>query len=158
FRPLTTGEALLAIATAIALSWLTYKFIERPIRSGRLGGARTALAGMTAVAAAAALALWAPPQLPKDIASLVDVHTGAAEWQVRRGMLKDGDKDFARDCIEQKRPLLALLGDSTAGALMPGLRHLQSRAQFGIAQFTVSSCQPLLAPAAFGMTDACLNR
>jgi hypothetical protein len=73
-------------------------------------------------------------------------------------MLNDGDKDFAPECVEGKRPLIALLGDSTAGALMPGLRHLQSRAQFGIAQFTVSSCQPLLSATAFGMTEACLGR
>jgi peptidoglycan/LPS O-acetylase OafA/YrhL len=158
FRPLTTDESLLAIATATVLAWLTYLLIERPIRFGRLGGAKTALAGMAAVAIAAVVALWVPSQLPKDIASLVDVHTGTPEWQIGRCMLNEGDKDFAPDCIERKRPLIALLGDSTAGALMPGLRHLQSRVQFGIAQFTVSSCQPLLAATAFGMTEACLSR
>ena len=158
FRPLTTGESLLAILAATALAWLTYQFIELPIRSGRMGGSKTALAGMAAVAIAAVVALWVPPRLPKDIAALVDVHTGTPEWQIGRCMLNEGDKDFAPDCIEHKRPLVALLGDSTAGALMPGLRHLQSRAQFGIAQFTVSSCQPLLAATAFGMTDACLSR
>ena len=158
FRPLTTGESVLAIVAATALAWLTYQFVERPIRSGRMGGARTALAGMAAVAAAAAVALWVPPQLPKDIAALVDLHPGAPEWQIGRCMLNEGDKDFAPDCVEQGRPLVALLGDSTAGALMPGLRSLQSRMHFGIAQFTVSSCQPLLAATAFGMTDACLSR
>ena len=99
---------------------------------------------MAAVAVAAVVALWVPPQLPKDIAALVDVHTGTPEWRIYRCMLNEAYQDFAPDCIEHKRPLLALLGDSTAGALMPGLRHLQSRAQFGIAQLTVSSCQPLL--------------
>jgi peptidoglycan/LPS O-acetylase OafA/YrhL len=158
FRPLTTGESLLAIATATVLAWLTYLLIERPMRFGRLGGAKTALAGMAAVAIAAVVALWVPSQLPRDIASLVDVHTGTPEWQIGRCMINEGDKDFAPDCIERKRPLIALLGDSTAGALMPGLRHLQSRVQFGIAQFTVSSCQPLLAATAFGMTEACLSR
>jgi peptidoglycan/LPS O-acetylase OafA/YrhL len=157
FRPLTTGETLAAIAVAVVLSWLTYQFIERPIRAGRMGGLRTALAGMAAVAVAAIVALWAPPQLPKDIAALVDVHTGTAEWRSDTCMLNQPYQDFAPDCIEHKRPLLALLGDSTAGALMPGLRHLQSRAQFGIAQLTVSSCQPLLDATARGMTDACLN-
>jgi peptidoglycan/LPS O-acetylase OafA/YrhL len=158
FRPLTAGESLIAIVAAIALAWLTYQFVERPIRSGRIGGSKTALAGMAAVAAAAVIALRMPPQLPKDVAGLVDVHPGAPEWQIGRCMLNEGDKDFAPNCIEHKRPLIALLGDSTAGALMPGLRHLQSRAQFGIAQFTVSSCQPLLAATAFAMTDACLSR
>src|ERR1700759_4320704 len=158
FRPLTTAESLLAIAVAIALAWLTYQFVERPIRAGRLGGARTALSGMAAVAVAAAVALWVPPQLPKDIAALVDVHTGTPEWRNDRCMLNQAYQDFAPDCIEHKRPLLALLGDSTAGALMPGLRHLQSRVQFGIAQLTASSCQPLLDARARGMTVMCLER
>ena len=158
FRPLTTGESLGAIAAAILFSWLTYQFIERPVRSGRMGGARTALSGMVAVAVAAAVALWVPPQLPRDIAALVDVHTGTPEWRSDRCMLNQPYQGFAPDCIEHKRPLLALLGDSTAGALMPGLRHLQSRAQFGIAQLTVSSCQPLLDATARGMTVACLGR
>jgi len=35
-------------------------------------------------------------------------------------------------------------GDSTAGALVPGLRSLQQARQFGLAQFTISSCPPLL--------------
>ncbi len=158
FRPLTTGESLGAIAAAVLLSWLTYQFIERPIRAGRMGGARTALSGMAAVAVAAVVALWVPPQLPKDIAALVNIYTGTAEWRSDTCLLNQPYQDFAPDCVEQKRPLLALLGDSTAGALMPGLRHLQSRVPFGIAQFTVSSCQPLLTTKAFGMTDTCLAR
>ncbi len=158
FRPLTTGESLCAIAAAVLLSWLTYRFIERPIRASRMGGARTALAGMAAVAVAAVVALWAPPQLPKDIAALVNVSTGTAEWRSDTCLLNQPYQDFTPDCIEQKRPLLALLGNSTAGALMPGLRHLQLRAQFGLAQFNVSSCQPLLTAEAYGMTDICLAR
>jgi peptidoglycan/LPS O-acetylase OafA/YrhL len=158
FRPLTTAESLLAIAIATALAWLTYRFVERPIRSGQWGGAKTALAGMAGVAAAAVIALGTTPQLPKDILALIDVHPGSPEWQIGRCMLNEGSKDFAPDCAEQRRPLMALLGDSTAGALMPGLRDLQSRAPFGIAQFTVSSCQPLLTATAFGMTDSCLGR
>jgi len=158
FRPLTTGESLLAIVIATAFAWLTYRFVERPIRSGQWGGAKTALAGMSGVTVAAVLALGMTPQLPKDILALIDVHPGSPEWQIGRCMLNEGSKDFAPDCVEQKRPLMALLGDSTAGALMPGLRELQSRAQFGIAQFTVSSCQPLLTATAFGMTESCLGR
>jgi len=158
FRPLTMWESLLAILAATALAWLTYHFIERPIRSGRMGGSKTALAGMAAVATAAVVVLWAPPPLPKDIAALVDVHPGAPESRIDQCMLNREYQDFTPDCIEHNRPLVALLGDSIAGALMPGLRALQSRAPFGIAQLTVSSCQPLLSATAYNMTDACLGR
>jgi hypothetical protein len=37
-----------------------------------------------------------------------------------------------------------LWGDSTASALMPGLRRAARVRQFGIAQFTLSACVPLL--------------
>jgi hypothetical protein len=47
--------------------------------------------------------------------------------------------------VDSMRPLIAIWGDSTAGALVPGFRKLQETEQFGLAQFTVSSCQPLLA-------------
>jgi len=55
------------------LAWLTYRCVERPIRSGQWGGAKTALAGTAGVTAAAVLALGMTPQLPKDILALTDV-------------------------------------------------------------------------------------
>jgi hypothetical protein len=123
-----------------------------------MGGARTALTGMAAVAAAAVVAPWLPPQLPKDIAALVDIHTGAPEWRSDRCMLNRADEDFGPECFEHKRPLLAVLGDSTAGALMPGLRYLQSRTQFGVTQLNASACQPLLVATARWTTEACVRR
>jgi hypothetical protein len=45
-------------------------------------------------------------------------------------------------------------GDSTAGALVPGLRDLQSRTPFGLAQLTANSCQPLLSSAVFPTCQA----
>ncbi len=43
-----------------------------------------------------------------------------------------------------RRPLIFVWGDSTAGALLPGLRKAQETNDFGIAQFTSSSCVPAL--------------
>ena len=52
---------------------------------------------------------------------------------------------FADDCVDRnRRPLILLWGDSTAGALMPGLRKAQEARGFGIAQFTASSCIPAI--------------
>jgi len=52
---------------------------------------------------------------------------------------------FAADCAEpNRRPLVFVWGDSTAGALLPGLRKVQETRNFGIAQFTSSSCIPAL--------------
>src|SRR5260370_40809141 len=52
---------------------------------------------------------------------------------------------FADDCVDRgRRPLILVWGDSTAGALMPGLRKAQESRAFGLAQFTASSCIPAL--------------
>jgi peptidoglycan/LPS O-acetylase OafA/YrhL len=160
FRPLTTNETVLSVVAATVLAWLTYEVIERPIRSGKSGGAKTALAGVAAVTISAAIALRMPPQLPPDVSRLVDVPLGSpTESQMHQCMvmLTAGDRGFSDACIERQRPLIAVLGDSTAAALVPGLRDLQLRHRFGIAQFAMAGCQPLIVKA-FGVTDDCLRR
>jgi hypothetical protein len=53
------------------------------------------------------------------------------------------ETSFAEDCADRnQRPLIMVWGDSTAAALMPGLRKVQETRNFGIAQFTSSSCIP----------------
>ena len=56
---------------------------------------------------------------------------------------EQGVAEHAESCIEDKRPLVFLWGDSHAGALYPGLVELQKKASFGIAQMTSSGCPPL---------------
>ena len=48
FRELTRLESFSVLLVAAALAWLTYELLELPVRRGRLGGVKTALAGMTA--------------------------------------------------------------------------------------------------------------
>ncbi|MEO6380830.1 MAG: SGNH hydrolase domain-containing protein [Nitrobacter sp.] len=72
-------------------------------------------------------------------------------------MLLDADDQFASDCSDKKRPLIAVWGDSTAAALTPGLRHAQKQRNFGLAQFTVSSCPPLLVNV-HSMSELCIER
>jgi hypothetical protein len=50
----------------------------------------------------------------------------------------------APQCIEQKRPMIFLWGDSHAASLYPGLARLQQTHNFGITQLTQSDCPPLL--------------
>ena len=47
-------------------------------------------------------------------------------------------------CLENKRPLIALWGDSHASSLYPGLRKLQIEEEnFGIIQLTAAGCAPI---------------
>jgi lysophospholipase L1-like esterase len=85
------------------------------------------------------------PRLPDAIAQLISTPPRGATWRVHECMLLDTDtNEFFPDCADNKRPLVAIWGDSTAAALVPGFRELQKSNEFGLAQFTVSSCQPVL--------------
>ena len=141
------------------LAWLTYRMVERPIRFGRISFVTPLLACMGALAAAALVpALGYGPTLPEPVVRLMRLPGAEEGLRVHECLLLDSDTDdFLPDCIEQKHPLIAVWGDSTASALIPGLRKLQKTADFGIAQFTVSSCPPLLTRSN-SMTDLCLQR
>ena len=146
FKPLTDLERGLVIALTFFLAWLTYKFVERPIRFGRIRFAKPLIACMAALALAALVpALGYGPALPDPISRMITVLNPQEGLRVGDCMLSDGAKvKFSPSCVDQKYPLVAIWGDSTAAALVPGFRSLQASRNFGIAQFTVSSCPPLL--------------
>jgi hypothetical protein len=53
---------------------------------------------------------------------------------------------FDSNCIEPgDKPLLFLWGDSTAAALLPGLKQAQATAPFRLAHFAAPACAPVLA-------------
>jgi peptidoglycan/LPS O-acetylase OafA/YrhL len=159
FKPLTDLERGLVVALTFMLAWLTYRLIERPIRFGRRSFVAPLVACMGALAVAALVpALGYGPTLAESIVRLITLPDVEAGLRVHECMLLDSDKnDFLPNCVDQKRPLIAVWGDSTASALVPGLRELQKTADFGIAQFTVSSCPPLLVRSN-SMSDLCLER
>jgi len=156
-RPLTPAETIIALGAALGLAWITYQWIERPIRFRRHGAVALPLAGMAAISAVALTAMLFPPQLPSAIQHLLMLPPVGEGMRVHACMLNDDDRDFAPDCIEHKRPLIAIWGDSTAGALVPGFQRLQSQHPFGLAQLTVSSCPPLLVKS-YNVSDNCLSK
>ena len=148
-RALTSLELAGLVALAFALAWLTYEFIEKPVRSGRFAaGTKAALAGMAATAACAVAVLAMPPRFPDEVQHFIETPSdGAPEWRPHECFLTgdDGKRDFAASCVDAERPLIAIWGDSTVAALTPGLRQQQLARQFGLAQFTNGrACQPLL--------------
>jgi hypothetical protein len=158
FKLLTDIERGLIIGLTFLLAWLTYKFVERPIRFGRRPMIKPLVACMAALVGAAFVPAAAGPSLPEPIARLMTLPDAQEGLRVHTCMLLDSDANgFSPDCTDQKRPLIAVWGDSTASALIPGLRKLQQTRGFGIAQFTVSSCPPLLVPES-SLTGLCIER
>ncbi|MBV9456295.1 MAG: acyltransferase [Bradyrhizobium sp.] len=142
-------EGVLLLSTLLAIG--TYWFIERPFRFGKpLPLKAVSLASaMALVAIAGVLVVQGNGfafRLPPEIRAMANVSEQAAEWRIHDCLLDlVQETRFADSCVEgNRRPLLLVWGDSTAGALMPGLRKAQQSHDFGIAQFTASSCVPII--------------
>ena len=151
FAPLTLLERGLIVGLSFALAWLTYRFVELPLRFGRPSPLKIAglCAAMVLIATAGGIVVQGDGfdfRLPAEIRAMANVPTQAAQWRVHECLLDlSHEMSFANSCVDRdRRPLILVWGDSTAGALMPGLRKAQESNSFGIAQFTSSSCGPTL--------------
>jgi len=151
FGPLTLIESQLVVLASGFLAWATTRFVEIPVRFGR--PSRLGLAGLGAAMVLIAIVGGTivndgglASRLPPEIRAMAGVRPQSAQWRVHTCLLDLGhDTAFADDCVDRdRRPLVLVWGDSTAGALMPGLRKAQETRDFGIAQLTSSSCIPAL--------------
>ena len=149
FQPLTLPERELILLLSTGLAWATYAFIERPIRFGAPSPRKlwALCAGMVLVGiagGAVALGRGFDFRLPAEIRSLVAVPS--PDMRLHECLLDlASESNFAADCAERgRRPIVMVWGDSTAGALMHGLRKAQATRYFALAQFTASSCIPAL--------------
>lgn len=148
---LTTNVRILIVVIAVLLSWLTYQWVERPIRFGPASKIRSiVLLGLMIVVGGVGYLTYAENgfefRLPAEVRGgkgdavsqwLIDVRQDRCHLQE----LSLAEHDAV--CLESKRPLIALWGDSHAAALYPGLRKLQEQHEFGVAQFTQAACPPI---------------
>ena len=151
FGPLTLPERELILLASALLAWATYRFVEIPFRFG-LPSRRKMYslgAGMAMIAVAGGMVVLGKGldfRIPAEIRAMANVPTQNAQWRSHQCLLDlSRETSFAEDCVDRdRRPLVMVWGDSTAAALIPGLRRAQETRNFGIAQFTSSSCIPAL--------------
>jgi peptidoglycan/LPS O-acetylase OafA/YrhL len=151
FGPLTLPERELILLASALLAWATYWYVERPFRFGAPNPRRIVglCAGTVLIAVAGAVIVWGRGfdfRLPAEIRAMANVPTQNSKWRFHRCLLDlSHEMSFADDCVDRnRRPLVLVWGDSTAGALMPGLLKAQETRNFGIGQLTSSSCIPAL--------------
>ena len=151
FGPLTLLERELIVGLSFALAWLTYRFVESTFRFGRPSPLKVLAlcSGMALIAVAGGVVVQGRGfdfRLPPEIREMASVPTQSSKWRINECLLDlSHEMSFADTCIDRdRRPLVLIWGDSTAGALLPGLRKAQETRAFGIAQFTSNSCIPAL--------------
>lgn len=150
-------EQLGWVGLSVLLAWLTYLLVEKPVRFGRVGRrtmTAALCAAMVGVAAAGTTIQQREGFDERFPAAVRELMTKGGKQAVIQGW-RENDcmldfripvsnyKDF---CIEQKRPLIFLWGDSHAGSLYPGFEALQKsgRYDFGIGERTGAICPPVL--------------
>jgi len=157
---LTLLERELILGLSVLLAWLTFRFVEAPFRFRRPSVRRIAelCTAMVLVAAAGSIIVRGAGfdiRLPPEIRGMAELRTDSSKWRVHQCLLDlSHETAFADACVDRdRRPLVLLWGDSTAGALLPGLRKAQESHAFGVAQFTSSSCIPALNADVVGLAN-----
>lgn len=143
------------VAVACVAAWLTYRFIERPIRALRIEQLSLrpllAVAAVSVVAGAAALASAAAPAAddPPSVQAVM-INEPAYRESYREGpcfvMHQQPVHVYSAECVDPPAnpgPLVVLWGDSHGAHLYPGLHAAQERQPFRVAQFTGAECPPV---------------
>jgi len=163
---------LFVLGAAVVAAYLTYRWVERPIRRGNVGSIRTLCAVMVVpflTGAGVAVVDWRTNrasnrqqhEIARQLEQLQEQRAGL--YRDRRCLL-DGDQDeagFSPECVVEVESHpgrgTLLWGDSHAAHLAPGIRARGMRS--GFAQLSATSCPPILGYSARGRPNcARINR
>jgi len=142
-----------AVVLAIALAWLTYTVVEKPIRNGKNGLVKAiALSVLMALVGFAGYYTFLGEGLGFRFPKIVQDFTEYQyDWKTgyREGScLLRAEQDYTQfqSCetsIESTKPTIVLWGDSHAAHLYPGYKAVFGESS-NIVQRTSSSCPPIL--------------
>ncbi len=145
----------LILLLSFLLAVLTYKFIECKIRYRKEKIVPPLLLLIFISIGFAGFLIYKKDGLinrfSKELSPIFYLKSNAQEMRYEKCFLNDKGQDsssFQEECFEgnyKNKPLIFLWGDSHAAHLYPGLLSLQQANHgFGLAQFNVGSCPPIL--------------
>ncbi len=149
-NPLWNSAALML---SLALAWLTYRYIETPIRSRPSARTALILCALMAIAGCSGLLIYhengVPQRYPVMLRQLVSLHIDPGEhWRTDRCYLNGHllqKRDFSDECTDSStHPSIVLWGDSHAASLYPGFKKMATEHGFALSQYTSPSCPPIM--------------
>lgn len=138
-----------AVLASLFLAWLTYWAVEQQVRFRAKGNwIIVVLCVLLSLIALTGLNTYQRDGLDFRFMKINPEIMGLKpnldmDWRLNQCFLDGGDK-FSDNCIENKRPLIFIWGDSHAAALYAGFKLIQSSYPFGLAQYTSAGCRPLV--------------
>jgi peptidoglycan/LPS O-acetylase OafA/YrhL len=153
--PWSVATVTALIATSFVLAWLTYEFVEKPIKHGSramwLRRPVVLIFGMLFFAGIGKAATFNGNlgRWPSEVLTLLtykfDIdniyHVGKCHL-----LPTQGPSSFSKECLGERTPNarhVVLWGDSSATALEPGLK-LENNGNFYIDELTASACPPFI--------------
>ena len=141
------AEIWATVIVAVVLSWLTFQFVEKPIRQKRNAVALASF-GLIAVGIVGIVTYAASGfafRFPREIREVAQLSPKQNAGFRDTCFLEAPGAHFGPDCVEAgDKPLLFLWGDSTAAALYPGLKKAEATIPFRLARFSSPACAPIL--------------
>ncbi len=144
-----SGIALLATQVIVfsALTFLSYRFVEQPIRAGQFSGAPAktlvaSLAAIVALAVAIPLLTTGAEQVPDYLAEdggIRTVEAGTVPTQPTEGDVTAGEATEVEEEVEET-VALGVIGDSVARSLAPGFEQEAVARGLNFAQATFGGC------------------
>ncbi|WP_407972021.1 acyltransferase family protein [Burkholderia pyrrocinia] len=143
---------VLALLACFPLAFLTYRYIETPIRKSRYP--RLIVATLIVLMAGCAFAGYndySRGGLEFRMSRMVGAFADGVDfdrdriWRRGQCYLEGDDRGFSPTCVDGgSGPIVMLWGDSRAAALSPGLRSASAERGIRFAQLSTSGCPPLV--------------
>ena len=158
-----TGVILLSVV----LAWLTYRFIETPVRRSRITAKKTILAVISmALVTALGYSTYRekgfPSRFPRIVRELSDWnYDSVGPWRDGSYFLRlsQDETSFPKDPLEidRNKPTIYLWGDSHAASLYPGMKSVYEM-RFNVVQRTAAGVPPFMGSRFNLRSGASINR